>query len=74
MVARRWGRASFEVLTAPPSEVAVSGPTAGSANGLGLAAQWKEYAGMGHSACPEELADLATFLRDALNEAEPSRL
>lgn len=29
---------------------------------LGVAAEWKLYGGMAHSACPQELADVGAFL------------
>ncbi len=53
MVPRAWGRGSFDAMQA----------------GLGLEqAAWKQYPGMGHSACDEELADVAAFLKAAFEK------
>jgi len=66
VVAHRWGRQSFELLQgvrkegmdgAEATAAAVAGPHS-----------WKEYGGMGHGMCDEELADVAAFLKGAFEK------
>lgn len=53
IVPRSWGRGSFEVM-----------------QGLGLEdVTWKEYKGMAHSACDQELQDVGAFLKRVLSES-----
>jgi len=59
-----WGRGSYDSLVRPKAEKSPPQDL-----GLGLRyAEWKEYRGMGHSACSEEITDLSLFLRAAFEK------